>query len=153
MTRRKQKMSRAKARTGWLAWICWGIVGSIFLFEDTAGGTGWLTLILTSPFWLAFALWPFLWIALKMNKSPEYVESDEDFTFSALTLRVVQKDGVRYLEKDAVAELLAGKCSAEPVALPGGEEVFVRLEDVRREGKSASFSEWLAQMDEVSLVR
>ena len=48
----------------WLAWIAWGVIGSIFLFEDSRGGSGWLSFLLTSPFWLLFAVWPFIWLWL-----------------------------------------------------------------------------------------
>ena len=62
----------------WLAWIAWGVIGSIFLFEDSRGGSGWLSFLLTSPFWLLFAVWPFIWLWLVTRRNDEWVEIDDD---------------------------------------------------------------------------
>ena len=102
MARRKQKFSREKARTMWLAWSAWLFIGGIFVFEDTQGGTGWLTWTMTAPFWLAFILWPFLWAYLATRRNPEYVEMDDDIRAGDAVCRLVQKNGVRYAEKSAL---------------------------------------------------
>lgn len=78
MRRRKQKFNREKSRTMWLAWCAWAVMGGIFVFEDTQGGTGWLTWTMTAPFWIAFALWPFLWLWLRSRRDEAAVEIDDD---------------------------------------------------------------------------
>lgn len=61
------RMSKTKAGRAWMAWAIWSMLGTAFTMEGTthAGGIGGLgmAVLLTAPFWLAFALWPFfrLW--------------------------------------------------------------------------------------------
>ena len=156
MTRRKQKLSRAKARTMWLAWCAWGVLGSIFLFEDTAGGTGWLSLILTGPFWLMFAAWPLLWAYLRFRKDPALVEMDDDFPAPKGTVRVVQKDGVRYAELETLAKAFG--VDADQIdsvkTIEGGEERFAAFDSLRRlAGDNPDLQKWFEEMDAIPLVR
>lgn len=152
MIRRKQKLSRSKSRTAWLAWIAWGIVGSIFVFEDTEGGSGIFAWIFTAPFWLVFALWPFLWMWLKMRNDPVLVEIDDDITAAGRTARLVQKDGIRYVETAPFADVF-GVHAAGCVRLPGGDEAFTRLDDIRElarnAGGDAPVRQWLAVVDSI----
>lgn len=132
MPRRQQKLSFAKSRTAWLAWCAWGVFGSIFVFEDTAGGSGVFAWIFTAPFWVLFALWPFVWVWLKARRAPDLVEIDDDITAGEMTARLVQYNGVRFVEAHPFAQTFGVKLEAiETVAIPGGDETFVRLDDVR----------------------
>ena len=110
------------------------MIGSIFLFEESRGGSGWLSFLLTSPFWLLFAVWPFIWLWLVTRRNDEWVEIDDDVISGEngeTIARFVQKDGVRYVDIDAFADTF--KCSRDvpTVTLPGGTERFARLDDVR----------------------
>lgn len=135
----------------WLAWIVWGVIGSIFLFEDSRGGSGWLSFLLTSPFWLLFAVWPFIWLWLVTRRNDEWVEIDDDVISGEngeTIARFVQKDGVRYVDIDAFADTF--KCSRDvpTVTLPGGTERFARLDDVRHMATgNKALTEWLAVVD------
>ena len=152
MPRRKQKLSRSKSRTAWLAWLAWAIVGSIFMFEDTEGGSGTFALILTAPFWFVFVLWPFLWIWLKTRRDPALVEIDDDITAAGRTARLVQKEGVRYVETAPFAAAF-GVAAKGTVRLPGGDEAFTPVEDIRalvqRTAKDAPVRQWLAVVDSI----
>ncbi|MGN1208922.1 MAG: hypothetical protein ACI4SV_01365 [Duodenibacillus sp.] len=154
MTRRQQKMSPAKAKTAWLAWCAWGFLGGIFVFEDTLGGSGTFVWIFTAPFWALFAAWPFLWLWLRTRKGASLVEMDDDIRAGDVSLRLVQKDGVRYVGREQLAKVLAAQANKLPnrsETLAGGDEAFVRLEDVRGLAQhSQPFSEWLDIVDAIA---
>lgn len=151
MTRRGQKLSGAKSKTMWLAWLAWGIIGSIFVFEDAAGNSAWLTLLLTAPFWLMFAVWPFLWLWLKTRRNPNWVEMDDDIVAGDKTARLVQKDGVRYVDMDAFAAVFETPTDLPYVTLPGGDERFVKVDDVRVYAKkNAALAAWLEVVDSLA---
>ena len=144
MPRRKQHLSRRKSRTMWLAWLAWGVFGAIIQFEDTQGGSGTLSLILTSPFWLAFALWPFLWLWIRARKDPAMVDFDDYVTVEGKTTRLIIKDGKRYVEAKPFAEAF-GVTTAGTVKLAGGDEDFARLEDIRSQAEgNEALEKWLA---------
>ena len=156
MARRRQKLSKARARTAWLAWCAWGVIGSIFLFEDAAGGTGWLTMILTAPFWLMFALWPVLWAWLRFRTAPDSVEMDEDFPVAGKFIRVVQKDGERFAEKASFAAVFPGQAKKfeETRKIPGGDEEFFPFSAISRlAGENPELSAWLDAMERIPFVR
>lgn len=54
---------QARRRRFWLVWWLWGIFGTAFSMRGIPDGT-WLAvaLLLTSPFWALFVLWPCLWV-------------------------------------------------------------------------------------------
>lgn len=153
MTRRLQKLSRAKARTAWLAWAAWGVLGTIFLFEDTLGGSGIFAWIFTAPFWAVFVAWPFLWVWLKTRKYPEWVEADDDITAETVKCRLVQKDGVRYVDKHEAEEKFGIALQCDVVKIPGGDENFAALECLRPfADKNEKLRAWLAVVDSIELV-
>jgi hypothetical protein len=45
-------------RWGWFLWVTWAVVGTGLLGEDRAGSGFALGLVLSAPFWAAWALWP-----------------------------------------------------------------------------------------------
>ena len=149
MQRRPVKMSRARARTGWLLWLAWGIFGSIFLFEDNAGGSLTLSFLLTSPLWCLFAAWPFLWLWRVLQKEPAQVTIDDDIVAGDVKARLVEKDGVRYVEAASFCE--AFHCDRPPAAavkLPGGDEDFLPLEAFRGAAKkNEALAAWLEAAD------
>lgn len=156
MARRRQKLSKARARTAWLAWCAWGVIGSIFMFEDAAGGTGWLTTILTAPFWLMFALWPVLWAWLRLRVNPDCVEMDEDFPADGKSIRVVQKDGERFVERASFAAVFPGQADKlqELRRIPGGDEEFVPFAAILRlAGDNPELAVWVDAMQALPLVR
>lgn len=154
MTRRKQKFSREKSRTMWLAWCAWLVIGGIFVFEDTQGGTGWLTWMMTAPFWVAATLWPFLWIWLVTRRDTAFVEIDDDIVSDTCKCRMVQKNGVRYTEKDDVTKTFAIKAPLSSVKLEGGDELFVKIDNLRPLAKeNKPLSDWIAVVDSVSFPR
>lgn len=133
----------------WLAWIAWGVFGAIIQFEDTQGGSGTLSLILTSPFWLAFAVWPFLWLWIRTRKDPTMVDFDDDVTVDGKTARLIIKDGKRYVQAESFAEIFGVK-TAGTVKLAGGDEDFVCLEDVRDQAKgNEALEKWFATVDQI----
>ena len=151
MARRKQKFSREKARTMWLAWSALLFIGGIFVFEDTQGGTGWLTWTMTAPFWLAFILWPFLWAYLATRRNPEYVEMDDDIRAGDAVCRLVQKNGVRYAEKSALDAAFDLKGKLPTITLEGGDEKFVPIEALRDPAKdNEKLRTWLAAVDSIA---
>ncbi len=153
MKRRQQKLSRSKQKTAWLAWAAWGVVGSVFLFEDIEGGSGYFSFLLTSPFWLMFAVWPFLWLWLKSRRDPALVEIDDDITAAGKTARLVQKEGVRYVESAPFSAVFGVKARGT-VKLAGGDEDFTRLEDVRALARGRSEDDplvvWIATVDGIA---
>ena len=151
MTRRKQKLSRSKSRTAWLAWLAWGIFGSIFLFEDTEGGSGVFAWIFTAPFWLMFAAWPLLWVWLKSRRDPALVEIDDDIAAGDAAARLVQKDGVRYAEAEGLRKTFGVEVPrSKTVRLAGGDEDFVRIDDLRELSRDAEgLRRWLEVVDSV----
>lgn len=154
MPRRKQKFSREKSRTMWLAWCAWAVMGSIFVFEDTQGGTGWLAWTMTAPFWIAFALWPFLWLRLISGRRPEYVEIDDDIAAGEKKCRLVQKEGRRYLEKTALKDVFGVDDDLETVKLPGGNEEFVAVDSVREIAKNVpALAAWIEEVDSIAKPR
>ena len=147
MARRQQKLSRAKSRTAWLAWAAWGVFGSIFLFEDTMGGSGVFAWILTAPFWIMFVVWPFLWVWLKTRRSPELVEIDDDIVAGDVKCRMVQKEGVRYVERDSFEKAFDLVSERPFVKIPGGDEDFIAVKDIEPlAAKSEALKKWLAQL-------
>lgn len=149
MPRRQQKLSSAKSRTAWLAWCAWGVFGSIFMFEDTAGGSGVFAWIFTAPFWVLFALWPLLWAWLRLRRAPGLVEIDDDITAGGATARLVQSEGIRYVEAAPFAQAFNLNLKGiETASIPGGGEVFVKLENVRplAEGNE-QLALWLTEVD------
>ncbi|MDO4938098.1 MAG: hypothetical protein Q4E62_09290 [Sutterellaceae bacterium] len=154
MARRKQKMSRAKSRTAWLAWLAWGIFGTIFVFEDTVGGSGLFAWIFTAPFWVMFAVWPFMWAYLKMRMTPEMVEVDDDIVVGETKCRLVQKDGVRYVERASFEAAFEQKLTEPTVKLAGGDEDFVELSKVEKYAKdNEKLKNWLAVVETLPIVR
>lgn len=154
MTRRYQRLSRARARTFWLVWLAWAMFGSIFVMEDERGGTGWLTIILTSPFWIAFVLWPFLWAWTRFTRNPTWVEMDEDIPAGEVTARLVQKDGVRYADAAQILSVFGVKGPWPLTHIAGGDEAFVRIEDLRPAAKSnKALAAWLEVVDSLALAR
>ncbi len=154
MRRRKQKFNREKSRTMWLAWCAWAVMGSIFVFEDTQGGTGWLTWTMTAPFWIAFALWPFLWLWLKSRRDEASVEIDDDIAAGEVKCRLVQKGGVRYAEIDQVREEFSIQGRLNPVTLSGGNEAFVKLDELRPYAKeNRALAAWLDVVDSLAYPR
>lgn len=131
----------------WLAWSAWGVIGAIFVFEDIKGGSGWLTLLMTSPLWVAFAVWPFLWLWLRSKRDPSYVEIDDDIVAGDVKCRMVQKDGIRYMQKDDL-KLFNIEENLKAVTLEGGDELFVNVESVRRYAKDEPrLKAWLDVVD------
>lgn len=157
MARRQQKMSRAKSKTAWLAWLAWGIFGTIFVFEDTLGGSGTFAWILTAPFWVMFAVWPFLWLWLKTHVKPEMVEVDDDIVRGNVKCRLVQKEGVRYLERTSFESAFAIQLTGPFVKLPGGQEDFIALSDIKKLAEKNQTNEklksWLALVESLPIVR
>ena len=154
MSRRKQKFSREKARTMWLAWSAWLFIGGIFVFEDTQGGTGWLTWTMTAPFWLAFVLWPFLWAYLASRRNPEYVEIDDDIRAGDTVCRLVQKDGTRYAGKTSLDAAFHIKGALTTCKLAGGSEDFVPLDALRRYAReNDKLDVWLSVVDSIASPR
>ncbi len=154
MKRRKQKFNREKSRTMWLAWCAWAVMGSIFVFEDTQGGTGWLTWTMTAPFWIAFALWPFLWLWLRSRRDETSVEIDDDIATGEVKCRLVQKGGVRYAELDQVREEFSIQGRLNPVTLSGGNEAFVKLDELRPYAKeNRALAAWLDVVDSLAYPR
>lgn len=159
MPRRLQKLSRAKSRTCWLAWCAWAVVGTIFVFEDTLGGSGTFAWILTGPFWLAFAGWPVLWLWLKHASRTRagWVEMDDDIRLEeeggAVVCRVVQKEGVRYVEAASFAAAFGRLPQAGAVKLAGGDEDFVPVEAVRPLAQDhGKLRRWLEVLDSIAPV-
>ncbi len=151
MARRKQKISREKSRTMWLAWSAWLFIGGIFVFEDTQGGTGWLAWTLTAPFWLAFILWPFFWAYLATRRNPEYVEIDDDIRADDSVCRLVQAGGVRYAEKASLLAAFHIRGTLPTRILAGGTEVFVPIDALRpfaQENKK--LAAWLTVVDTIA---
>lgn len=154
MARRKQKISREKSRTMWLAWSAWLFIGGIFVFEDTQGGTGWLTWTLTAPFWLAFVVWPFLWGYLATRRNPDYVEIDDDIRTDDSVCRLVQKDGVRYAEKASLLSAFDIRGALPTQTLAGDTEEFVPIEALRKAAKeNKKLAAWLAVVDSIASPR
>ena len=154
MRRRKQKFNREKSRTMWLAWCAWAVMGGIFVFEDTQGGTGWLTWTMTAPFWIAFALWPFLWFWLRSRRDETSVEIDDDIAAGEVKCRLVQKRGVRYAELDQVREEFSIQGRLNPVTLSGGNEAFVKLDELRPYAKeNRALAAWLDVVDSLAYPR
>lgn len=157
MARRQQKMSRAKSRTAWLAWLAWGIFGTIFVFEDTLGGSGAFAWIFTAPFWVMFAVWPFLWVWLKTRVKPEMVEADDDIVAGDVKCRLVQKDGVRYVERLSFETAFAIKLKGPFVKLSGGDEDFVPLAGIlkltQENKENEKLKNWLTVIDSLPIVR
>lgn len=149
MPRRPVKFSRARARTGWLLWLFWGIFGAIFLFEDHAGGSLTLSFLLTAPLWLMFALWPLLWFWRIIRRDPTQVTIDEDIAVGENVARLVEKDGVRYVEAQPFLAVFHGeKPKAAGVKLEGGEEVFLPLEAFRAQSRTnKAMADWMAVVD------
>ena len=149
MQRRPVKMGRARARTGWLLWLAWGIFGSIFLFEDNAGGSLTLSFLLTSPLWCLFAAWPFLWVWRVLQKDSAMVTVDDDIVVGDVKARLVEKDGIRYVEAAPFCE--AFQCERPPAAavtLAGGDEQFLPLEAFRGAAKkNEALAAWLETAD------
>lgn len=67
---------RARRRRFWLVWWLWGIFGTAFSMRGVPDGT-WLAvaLLLTSPFWALFAVWPILWIRDRLRAKRFWAES------------------------------------------------------------------------------
>lgn len=154
MTRRYQRLSHARSKTCWLVWFAWAMFGSIFVMEDTRGGTGWLTWILTSPFWIAFGMWPILWLWTRFTKNPSWVEMDEDIPADGVTVRLVQKDGVRYVDAAEAARVFGLPKTWPTIKIPGGEEDFARIEDLRPAAKdNKTLAAWLEVVDSLAFAR
>lgn len=135
----------------WLAWSAWLMIGGIFVFEDIKGGSGWLTILLTSPLWLMFIVWPFLYAWLRSMRNTDYVEIDDDIKTPTLTCRMVQKDAIRYIDKEDLQRIFNVQATAQPVRLEGGPEEFFKIEDVRIHAKdNKAFAEWLAVVDSLA---
>lgn len=148
MKRRSQKLNPSKAKTMWLAWLTWGVMGSIFVFEDVSGGTGWLTLLLTAPFWLMFAVWPVLWLWLATRRNPDWVELDDDIIAGEKMARLVQHNGVRYVDMDAFSFVFGTPTDLDFVNIPGGDERFVTIDTVRPFAKyNKPLAKWLSVVD------
>lgn len=151
MTRRKQKFNSAKARTLWLAWSAWGVIGAIFVFEDLKGGSGWLTILLTLPLWGAFVVWPFLYGWLRTRRDATYVEIDDDIVSEDKVCRMVQKNNVRYGVKDDIEHVFGLQINVETVKLEGGDESFVPLDAIRNRAKECpAFKSWLVVVDSLA---
>ncbi len=67
---------RARRRRFWLVWWLWGIFGTAFSMRGVPDGT-WLAvaLLLTSPFWALFAVWPILWLRDRLRAKRFWAES------------------------------------------------------------------------------
>jgi len=134
----------------WLAWCAWGVLGSIFIFEDTQGGTGWLAWTMTAPFWVMFALWPLLWFWLSRRRDADLVEIDDDILAEDIRCRLVQKSQIRYMEVDALKNVFGLTSNAPHVKLTGGDEDFVALEDIRPlASDNKRLATWLNQVDSI----
>ena len=150
MTRRPVKMGVSRARTGWLLWLAWGIFGTIFLFEDAGGGSLVLSFLLTAPLWCLWAAWPLLWLWRVAVKNPATVTLDDDIEAAGIRARLVVKDGVQYVEKEAFSR--AFHCAvpegAQNQSLSGGDEVFVRLDVFRAAAKTnEALGAWIGEAD------
>lgn len=66
----------ARRRRFWLVWWLWGIFGTAFSMRGVPDGT-WLAvaLLLTSPFWVLFAIWPVLWFRDRLRAKRFWAES------------------------------------------------------------------------------
>ena len=67
---------QARRRRFWLVWWLWGIFGTAFSMRGIPDGT-WLAvaLLLTSPFWALFVLWPCLWVRDRLRAKRLWAES------------------------------------------------------------------------------
>lgn len=153
MARRQQKLSRAKSRTAWLAWCAWGVFGSIFLFEDTFGGSGVFAWIFTAPFWVMFALWPLIWVWLKTRRNEALVEADDDISTEDAACRLIQKDGLRYVERESFEKAFGILLKGPFEKIAGGDEDFVLLASVEPLAKdNKKLQQWLELVATIPLV-
>lgn len=62
------RMSPRRAKLGWMLWAIWGMFGTALTLRGVSGRLELgLAAMLSAPFWLAFALWPFLWLARRVR--------------------------------------------------------------------------------------
>lgn len=67
---------KARRRRFWLVWWLWGIFGTAFSMHGVSDGT-WMAvaLLLTSPFWVLFCLWPCLWLRDRLRAKRLWADS------------------------------------------------------------------------------
>ena len=75
------------------------------------------------------------------------VEIDDDITADGKTARLVQKDGVKYVQAEPFSETFRVKIE-KTVKLAGGDENFARLDELRDQAKAnEAFASWLQIVD------
>lgn len=51
------------AKRGWMLWAIWAMLGAVLTLQGNLTQTTLVTaVLLTSPFWILFAVWPFFWL-------------------------------------------------------------------------------------------
>jgi hypothetical protein len=100
--RMRCRMSARRAKLGWMLWASWGMFGTAFTLRGIAGEFELgLAAMLSAPFWLAFAAWPFLWLARRVRDRRYWAEgtkpvSHETPDGAALTLLTAEgRNGLR----------------------------------------------------------
>ena len=123
------RMSKAKTTRAWMAWAIWGMLGTAFTMEGTTGAHGigglGMAVLLTGPFWLAFALWPIfrVWRLLRdrglWTEKIECLIHDPEKTEPFGLEVLFGRDGVRVAEDEVLlVEGAADALKAVPVLEP-----------------------------------
>ena len=163
------RMSKTKAARAWMVWAIWGMLGTAFTMEGTTGteGLGGLGMaaLLTAPFWLAFAVWPFFWLWRLVRDRRLWTEKVELLVHDPekkepFGLEVMYgRDGVRVAVDEVRAiDALSGSLTEIPVMCPEEAagmpfETFAAADlaawgiawleaHPREEGVTAEFARW-----------
>lgn len=135
-------MPRSRRRRFWLLWWLWGIFGTAFSLRGVPDGT-WLAvaLLLTSPFWALFLLWPCLWLRDRLRARSLWAESVSiilaEAPDSTEATSAASADAAHVAGEEAPKEPKAAADAADPledIAIPvviGRTGVLVPLEGWR----------------------